>query len=67
MPRPFEIGPSKVIRETEKALLVRLHDSDDLWIPKSVIHDNSEVFDDDQNSEGNLVIHEWWAEKNGLL
>lgn len=35
------------------------------WIPKSVIHDDSEVFE--AGHSGKLVLHHWWAEKNGWL
>ena len=52
------------IRETEKALLCQIEDEEH-WIPKSVIDDDSEVWKDGQ--EGELVIAEWWAEKNGLI
>lgn len=56
----------RVITATEKALLVDI-EGEEKWIPKSVIHDDSEVFDDDENSTGMLVIKEWWAEKVGLI
>ena len=51
----------RVVTATEKALLV------EIWVPKSVIHDDSEVFDDDENAEGMLVLEDWWAEKSGLI
>lgn len=35
-----------------------------LWVPKSVIHDDSEVFMKDD--VGTLVVKTWWAEKVGL-
>lgn len=34
------------------------------WVPFSVIHDDSEVFE--PGHEGNVVVHEWWADKQGL-
>lgn len=59
------LGEAKVIRETEKALLVMFDEGDQMWIPKSVIHDNSEVYSE-KNGEGTLVVETWWASKNGL-
>lgn len=58
------IGDAKVIRETDKAILVILEDDREVWIPKSVIHDNSEVWSE-QNGSGMLVVAAWWAERNG--
>ena len=53
------------IHATAKALLVRVPDlGEDLWIPQSVIDDESEIFDVDH--KGELVIKEWWARKEGL-
>lgn len=40
-----------------------------LWIPKSVVHDDSEVYragHGDDGSEGTLVVARWFAEKEGL-
>jgi hypothetical protein len=56
----------RVVTATEKALLVEIEGEEE-WVPKSVIHDDSEVFDDDENAEGMLVLEEWWAEKSGLI
>lgn len=55
-----------VENETAKALLVRI-ESKSYWLPKSAIHDDSEVFDGLDNSEGKLVVQQWWAEKEGLV
>jgi hypothetical protein len=54
------------IGERPKALLVDI-DGEKIWIPKSQIHDNSEVYDADEHSEGELVITEWIAKQKGLL
>ena len=35
------------------------------WIPKSLIHDNSEVYK--KGTEGKLVVPQWWAEEEGLV
>lgn len=53
-------------RETEKALLVEDDDGAEHWIPKSVVHDDSEVFDAGKNADGRLVVKRWFAEKEGL-
>ena len=53
-----------VIHETEKALLCQIK-GEEHWIPKSVIDDDSEVWKNGQ--EGELVVAEWWTEKNGWI
>lgn len=53
------------IRATDAAMLCFI-DEDEHWIPKSQVDDDSEVFDDDDNSTGTLVISEWIAKKKGL-
>ncbi len=71
-----EIKNVKVIRETTAAILVQgaglssdpFGTSDpkqEEWIPKSQLHDNSEVRD--VGDEGTLVISTWLAEKKGLI
>jgi len=54
----------KVVKETDRALLVRLEDGEEKWVPKSVIHDDSEVFNA-STQEGKLVLEAWFAEKEG--
>jgi hypothetical protein len=64
-----DVGAGKVIRESDSglALLVELEDlGDRVWIPKSVLHDDSEVFDNADNATGKVVVKQWFAEKNGL-
>lgn len=56
------MGEAKCIAASEKALRVTIGD-ETLWIPKSVVHDNSEVWK--MGDEGKLVVKKWWAEKNG--
>jgi len=53
-----------VVIETDEALLVRFEDSTEKWIPKSVIHVDSDVFEAD--SEGTLIVKRWFAEREGL-
>lgn len=56
------MGDGRCIRESEKAILVRIGDKE-TWIPKSVVHDDSEVWKKDD--DGKIVVKLWWAEKNG--
>lgn len=51
------------IRDTGKALLCRINGRD-VWVPQSVIHDDSEVYG--LGHEGKLVIAGWFAEKEKL-
>lgn len=66
MSETFRCGAT-AIRETEKALLVRLETGDELWVPKSQIHADSEVYDAGEHADGELVIAEWFARKERLL
>jgi hypothetical protein len=50
--------------ETDKALLCNIH-GEEIWIPKSQIDDDSEVYEED--TEGVLVIPKWLAEKKSLV
>lgn len=50
--------------ETDKALLVVL-DEEEIWIPKSQIDDDSEVYK--AGTSGKLVITEWLAEQKKLI
>jgi hypothetical protein len=62
----YSLGQGKVLRETDKAILFENIDDEQLWVPKSVIHDDSEVWADaDDKREGELIVKQWWAEKNG--
>jgi hypothetical protein len=56
---------AEVVAETDKAILVRSNDLDkDTWVPKSVIDDDSEVYERD--TDGTLIVKGWWARKEGL-
>lgn len=61
----------EVIRESDsgKALLIKDPDEDEaFWVPKSQIHEDSEVFKAaGTNSYGRLVVTEWLARKEGWL
>jgi hypothetical protein len=53
-----------VLYERDASLLVKIYDQE-VWIPKSQIHDDSEVYKAD--TEGTLIISEWIAEKKELI
>lgn len=57
---------SLVIGGSDKALNITINGKD-YWVPKSVIHDDSEVFDELDNDNGTLIVESWWAKKAGLL
>lgn len=63
------LGAGTVKIETDKALLIELEDiGEERWVPKSVIHDDSEVYEaSGDGSSGDVVVMEWWATKNGLV
>lgn len=46
--------------ESARALLCMI-ENEEFWVPKSVIHDDSEVYR--QGDAGTLALQEWWAEK----
>lgn len=65
MDEEFEIEDAEAIFDSGKALKVEAPVFDDfVWIPKSVITDNSEVWKEGQPS-GSLIIKRWFAEKEG--
>jgi hypothetical protein len=68
------LGTGTLKHETDAAILVELDDSgEEIWIPKSQVHDDSEVYSidteegPDQGEDGKVVVSEWWAGKNGLV
>lgn len=57
------IGHGRLVGETDKAIQVVIDASmHQHWIPKSQIHDDSEVFDT-MHDEGNIVVNAWFAEQ----
>lgn len=61
-----KLGTGKATKATDKALFIELESGEHLWIPKSVLDDDSEVYDNEGNAEGEVVVKTWWAEKEGL-
>ena len=61
------LGQARAFAGTAKALRVQLESEDEpRWIPRSQIHDDSEVYDDKDNATGDLVVTRWFAEKESL-
>lgn len=60
-----DIGEGRCLRETDAAILVELETGDEVWIPKSCLHDDSEVYA--HGHEGKVVVASWWAERNNLV
>ena len=57
------IEGAECLRESAKAIQVRI-ENEDKWIPKSLIHDDSECHKAD--TSGTLIVPAWFAEKEGL-
>jgi hypothetical protein len=53
-----------VAGETSKALLVEF-EGEKVWIPRSQIHDDSEVYA--EGHTGTLIVSRWIAEQKGLV
>lgn len=58
-------GSTRCVREsgTGKALQMEHDELGTFWVPKSVIHDDSEVYE--PGHEGALVVEDWFAEERG--
>lgn len=56
----------RCIGETKQAILIESDELDgERWVPKSVITDDSEVWEAPQ--EGNLIVEDWWADVNSFF
>jgi hypothetical protein len=62
---PLEFKGVAVVRESVLAILCRGLTAKAIWVPKSVIHADSEISKMGQN--GNLRVKLWWAERTGLV
>ena len=63
---PAELGAGRVVNTTDKALLVEV-DGSETWLPKSVLHEDSEIAEDaGVDDEGLVVVKKWFADKEGL-
>ena len=59
-----ELEDITVEAETDLALLCIIDDKQ-RWIPKSVVHEDSEV--SSEGDSGTIVLMRWFAEKEGLV
>ena len=58
------IENARCIRESEKAILVEADELEDaVWVPKSQVHMDSEVWED--GGDGVLIVSDWFAEQRG--
>lgn len=51
--------------ESDEAIKVELDDGRIVWIPKSLVHDDSEAYE--LGTDGTLYIPEWFALNKDLL
>jgi len=58
-----EFQDVEAIHETDMALLCQIA-GDEVWVPKSQIADESEVWS--EGGHGTLVVTEWWVQQRGL-
>lgn len=61
---PHVVETVVCIGESPRAIHVKRDDGATLWVPKSVIHEDSDVTG--EGDEGDLVVHQWFAESEGL-
>lgn len=50
---------------TPNAMLV-LVDDEEFWIPHNQVHEDSEVYNGDDGTEGKLIISKWIAKQKGF-
>lgn len=65
---PSLVGEVRVVGETPKAIRCAPKgfkaSGESYWVPKSVVHDNSEV--SKNGDTGKLVVKQWYADREGL-
>jgi len=65
-PEAFEVEAT-YLGESSKAIRVRI-DNDDMWIPKSQILDDSEIYGGHPQGEtGSLIMSVWIAKQKGIF
>jgi hypothetical protein len=60
-----KIQKVKCVQASDAAIKVRFATGREKWIPQSLVHDDSSVFQ--LGDEGELVVAAWWWEKHGGL
>lgn len=64
-PPPFvQLEMVVVTVETKRAIFCTLADGLDLWVPRSLLHEDSEV--KSYGQEGLLIVAGWYAWEQGL-
>lgn len=62
---PFIMGDAEPITESRNGKNILFNvEGEEIWVPKKVIHDDSDVWKLG-NDPGSLVVKYWWAEKHG--
>ena len=61
------LGRAVISKQTAKALYVVTEEHGSFWIPQSVIHDNSDVWDEEKGPMGELIIKSWYAREKGFM
>ncbi len=66
------LGEVRLKHVTDDAILVAaIGDNEtfdgELWVPKTQVHDDSEVFEGMDGVEGELSVTHWWADKKGFV
>lgn len=59
------VGTVVCIHETDLALLVEGLEDDEVWVPRSVVSEDSEVVQD--GDSGDLWVAEWFAMERGYV
>jgi hypothetical protein len=64
---PERIGRFECVLERPTSILVRAvaNALDERWVPKSCVHEDSEVYKD--GTDGELVVVHWFADKKGWV
>lgn len=60
---PYFLADSVVLKPTRRAVLVRMKDGEERWIPRSVCVDGDRLEEGDQD----ISVQGWWAEQEELL
>lgn len=58
---PIDVPDVTCVGATSLALHVRLANGRERWVPRSTLHDSSEL--QQEGDEGVLSVHAWWAEE----
>lgn len=58
-------GVCHAVFDSGNALKVQAPGKGEIWVPHSVILDDSEVYE--EGGRGKLIVAYWWAEKRGYI